>query len=228
MEKYLEGLGKCGLFRGVAAEETAGALEALGARLLEAGRGQAVLREGEAARWIGVVLSGRVQIVREDYWGNRSIVGQAGAGELFGEAFALGGTEALPVGVWAVEESRLLLLEGRLLLAPWRGREEVRGRMVANLLAILADKNRLLHRKLEITARRTTREKLMAYLLLQAKERGSRSFSIPYDRQGLADYLEVDRSGLSAEIGKLRRAGVLECRKNRFVLLSGRPRPGET
>ena len=88
-----------------------------------------------------------------------------------------------------------------------------------NLLKITASKNLLLHQKLEITAKRTTKEKLMAYLLLQAKKAGSRCFTVPFDRQALADYLEIDRSGLSAEIGKLRRAGVLKCTKNRFELL---------
>ena len=81
-------------------------------------------------------------------------------------------------------------------------------------------KNLLLHQKIQITARRTTREKLMAYLLLLAKEQGSREVTVPYDRQGLADYLEVDRSGLSSEIGKLKKEGILDSKKNTFRLLS--------
>jgi CRP-like cAMP-binding protein len=82
-----------------------------------------------------------------------------------------------------------------------------------------ASKNLLFHRKLEITSKRTTRDKIMTYLLITAKEQGSNTVTIPYDRQELADYLEVDRSGLSAEISKLRREGVLTAEKNRFTLL---------
>ena len=91
--------------------------------------------------------------------------------------------------------------------------------MIFNLLKVMATKNILLNQKTEITAKRTTREKLMAYLLLQAKRLNRQSFAIPFDRQGLADFLGVDRSGLSAEISKLRAEGVLECRKNQFKLL---------
>ena len=71
-----------------------------------------------------------------------------------------------------------------------------------------------------MTSGRSTREKLITYLLLQAKKKNSNEITIPYDRQELADYLEVDRSGLSAEISKLRKEGILECRKNQFRLLS--------
>jgi CRP-like cAMP-binding protein len=77
----------------------------------------------------------------------------------------------------------------------------------------------MLHQKIDVTSKRTTREKLMAYLLSQAKHQGSNSFTIPFDRQALADYLEVDRSGLSVEISKLRKEGVLESEKNHFTLL---------
>ena len=83
----------------------------------------------------------------------------------------------------------------------------------------LAEKAILFHQKVEIASRRTTREKLMAYLMLQAKDAGSNRFTIPFDRQELADYLEVDRSGLSAEISKLRKEGILESEKNTFILL---------
>lgn len=69
----------------------------------------------------------------------------------------------------------------------------------------------------------------MAYLLTQAKLQGSNSFTIPYDRQALADYLEVDRSAMSAEIGKLRRDGVIDCRRSHFTLLQkGRDGSGRT
>ena len=92
-------------------------------------------------------------------------------------------------------------------------------KLIFNLLKVVAAKNLLFNQKMEITSRRTTREKLLAYLNAQAKQHGSNSFTIPYDRQELADYLEVDRSGLSAEISKLRREGVLESQRSQFTLL---------
>ena len=83
----------------------------------------------------------------------------------------------------------------------------------------MARKNLLLSQKLEILSRRSTREKLMQYLLQEAKNAGSDEFSIPYDRQGLADFLGVERSALSAEISRMRADGLIECRKNWFRLV---------
>lgn len=90
---------------------------------------------------------------------------------------------------------------------------------IFNLLTVMAKKNLIFHQKIEITSKRTTREKLMTYLLLQAKDAESSTFTIPYDRQELADYLGVERSGLSAEISKLRKEHVLACRRSTFTLL---------
>ena len=75
------------------------------------------------------------------------------------------------------------------------------------------------HQKIDITSKRTTREKLLTYLIYRSKEEGTKSFDIPFNRQELADYLEVDRSGLSAEISKLRNERILESNKKHFVLL---------
>ena len=89
-----------------------------------------------------------------------------------------------------------------------------------NLIRIVAEKNLLFHRKIDITSKRSTRDKLLTYLHYEAKKHGTRSFEIPYDRQELADYLEVERSGLSSEIGKLKKEGILKAEKNHFALLS--------
>ena len=91
--------------------------------------------------------------------------------------------------------------------------------MIFNMLKVVANKNLVLNQKIEITSKRTTREKLMTYLLAQAKLHSSDTFTIPYDRQALADYLEVDRSAMSAEISKLRKEGVLDCTRSSFRLL---------
>ncbi len=178
-----------------------------------------IFTEGEKVRYIGVVLHGSVQISRTDYFGNRSILATVETAELFGESFACAEVAAIPICAEAQTDTTVLLLEFQKLAdtnAPVCG---LHGKLIFNLLKITASKNLLLHQKLEITAKRTTKEKLMAYLLLQAKKADSRCFTVPFDRQALADYLEVDRSGLSVEIGKLRRAGVLKCSKNRFELL---------
>jgi CRP-like cAMP-binding protein len=72
---------------------------------------------------------------------------------------------------------------------------------------------------MEHITKRTTREKLLSYLSEQSRLHGSREFSVPFDRQGLADYLSVERSALSAEMSRLKSEGVINYRKSHFELL---------
>ncbi|MBR2943322.1 MAG: Crp/Fnr family transcriptional regulator [Clostridia bacterium] len=210
---------RCPLFEGIDPAELSGMLDCLGARQIFCKRGEAILPEGAPARDVGVLLSGQVQLIRTDYYGNRSIMLSIGPGQLFAESFACAKADRLPVSVVAVEDCEVLLLDCRRVLTSCHNACAFHSRIIFNLLQIVAEKNLSLHRKAVITARRTTREKLLTYLLLQAKEAGRADFTIPFDRQGLADYLEVDRSGLSAEMSKLKKEGVLDYYKSDFRLL---------
>ena len=157
-----------------------------------------------------------MRITRTDYYGNRSIVAAVKAPHVFGETFACAEVETLPVDVIAAEDSEILMVDIHRVMGTCCHACAFHNRIIYNLMRQTAAKNLMFHRKLEITSKRTTRDKLMTYLLLSAKERGSNSFTIPYDRQELADYLAVDRSGLSAEISKLRREGGADCREEPF------------
>jgi len=165
------------------------------------------------------MLSGSAQIVRVDYYGNRSIVSGIEAAEVFGEAFACAEVGSLPVSVTAAEPCEVMFIDCRHILHTCSNNCGFHQKLIYNLMKCLANKSIMFHQRLEITSRRTTRDKLMAYLAYQARRAGSSTFDIPFDRQELADYLEVDRSGLSAEISKLRAEGVLRSTKKRFELL---------
>ena len=196
------------LFRGIAAGELPALLDRSSAREVRFAKGELLLHRGETPRSLGLVLEGGVHIIREDFWGNRSIVGLAGPGEIFAESYALAG-KPLAVSVLAAADGRALFLDAGHLSQ----------RLSANLLALLAEKNLMLTEKMRHMARRTTREKLLSYLSAQALRAGTAEFDIPLDRQQLADFLAVDRSAMSAALGKLRDEGVLEFRKNHFRLL---------
>ena len=219
MEASMEILKKCPLFHGVEETDLGAMLSCLGARGCEAKKGQTIFREGDPAVYVGIVLTGAIRVIREDYYGNRSIVAHMGPGEVFGESFACAGVKALPVSVVAEEDCRYLLINCQRITVSCTNACSFHSRMIYNLLRLVAGKNLVFNQKLEITSKRTTREKLMAYLMSQAKLQGSDEFCIPYDRQALADYLEVDRSGLSVEISKLRKEGKLTCEKTRVRLL---------
>ena len=218
MEEFLPVLGSCTLFEGIRAQELPGLLACLGAAAVRIGKNGQVFSEGEPARHVGIVLEGSVQIVQDDYYGNRTILGRAGVGELFGESFACAGISSLPVSVIATEDSTVLRIDCCRITRSCSNACEFHSRLILNLLQVMAAKNLAFHKKLEITAKRTTREKLMAYLLWQAKVQGTDSFTIPFDRQGLADYLGVERSAMSAELSKLRKDGIIDFDRSRFTL----------
>lgn len=212
-------LDQCTLFEGIRPEERSPMLGCLNARVADVARNQYVFQEGDPANFVGIVLEGCVQLVREDFYGNRSIVTRVEAGGMFGESFAWADTPTFPISVVAVEDSSVLIIDSRRITATCANACSFHNQMIFNLLKVVANKNLALNQKIEITSKRTTREKLMAYLMIQAKQSGSNTFSIPYDRQALADYLEVERSAMSAEISKLRRDGIIACEKSMFRLL---------
>ncbi len=219
MQKYLPILMKTPLFRGIAKEDLLTMLGCLGARVECFDKKYTVFAEGSPARYIGILLSGEVQVMRCDYYGNRSLIGSVAPAELFAEAFACAEIETMPVSVIATEPSEVMLIDSAHILHTCERNCAFHRQMIFNLMKNLALKNIQVHRRAEITSKRTTREKLLAYLDMEASRAGKSAFEIPFDRQELADYLEVDRSGLSAEISKLRAEGVLESRKNWFKLL---------
>lgn len=221
MKKYLEILKKCPLFFDIAEENLHRMLGCLGAKVERFDKKYTVLAEGTPAKYIGILLSGSAQIVQVDYYGNRSILSNIRPSEVFAEAFACAEVRSIPVTVIANEPSEIMLIDCGHILHTCGNNCGFHQQLIFNLMKDLATKTILFHQKIEITAKRTTREKLMAYLMHQAKKANSNRFTIPFDRQELADYLEVDRSGLSAEIGKLKKEGIIDNRKNFFVLCKG-------
>ena len=219
MKKYLEILKQCLLFQDITDENLLAILGCLGAKTAHFQKKQTIISEGDFAGYIGIVLSGSAQIVQIDYFGNKSIMANIEPAGLFGESFACAGVETMPVNVIANEDTDIMLIDCLKITHSCSNACEFHQQIIFNLMKDIATKNLVFHQKIEITSKRSTREKLMTYLLSQAKRNESNSFEIPYDRQELADYLAVDRSGLSAEISKLRKEGVIKNRKNYFVLI---------
>ncbi len=211
-------LKKTPLFDGVSDADLEKLLGCLDARKRSYCRNEAILLAGEEARDVGVVLSGRVQVVQEDVTGSRAILAQLGEGALFAEAFACSSFKTLSVSVFSVSESVVMFLDCQKLMTACPGGCTFHNQLIQNMLRVLANKNVLLSRKMEHLSKRTTREKLLSYLSEQAVICRSREFVIPFNRQELADYLCVDRSAMSAELGRLRDEGLLEFERSRFLL----------
>lgn len=219
MQRYLPVLKRARLFSGVAEDEIAAMLACLNARLRRYGRGAYVLREGEPLRDIPLVVEGSLHIQRDDYWGNRSILGQIGPGEMFGEAYAAPEGQPLLNDVVAVEDSAVLFFDVNRIFTTCPSACRFHAAVIRNLFFAVSEKNRTLVRKLSHMSQRSTREKLLSYLSEEAKRQGSARFSLPFNRQQLADFLSVNRSAMSSELGKMRDEGLLRFDRNRFELL---------
>lgn len=219
MKKYIPVLKRTQLFAGVGEEEISSMLSCLSARLKTYKKGEYVLRQGEHLSDITVLVEGNLHIQKDDYWGNRSILGHIAAGEMFGEAYFAPESGALINDVVAVEDSAVIFFDVRRIITTCSSACRFHSIVVQNMFFVLSEKNRKLVEKLGHMSKRTTREKLISYLSEEAKSQKSTSFSIPFNRQQLADFLSVDRSAMSNELCKMRDEGLLEFEKNRFKLL---------
>lgn len=177
-----------------------------------------LLRTGDTAESIGLVLSGSVLVVQEDIWGNRNILSKAGPGQTFAAAYACAPGSLLNVSVLAETPVTAMFLNVKRVLNVCPSACEHHSRIIRNLLGELAEKNLRFGEKLTHMGQRTTRAKLMSYFSAETQRLGTYEFDIPFSRQQLADYLAVERSGLSLELGKMRSEGLLDFHKSHFIL----------
>ncbi len=220
MDNYLDILQRTRLFAGVGHDDIGTMLSCLGARVSRYEKGKYVLRQGEHLSDILVLAEGALHIQRDDYWGNRSILGHIGVGEIFGEAYAAPDSGPLLNDVIAVEDSTVFFFDVKRVITTCSSACRFHTAVVQNLFFAISEKNKDLVRKLDYMSRRTTREKLISYLSEEARKQNSAVITIPFNQQQLADYLSVDRSAMSSELGKMRDDGLLEFEKNRFKLIS--------
>ena len=168
-----------------------------------------------------MVLDGSVTIESNDIWGNRTILSHVAKRQFFAETYALLDDEVLLVDVRANENCRVRfftigsLKNLRQINEPWAMK------FICNMLEISARKNLTLSGRSFHISPRTIRERILSYLNTISLQKHSTEFDIPFDRQQLADYLNVDRSALSNELSKLQNNGVITFRKNHFILLNG-------
>lgn len=218
MKKYLTVMRKAPIFSGISESEIETILHCLAAKMEYFPKGSMILRAGDSVDAAGLLLEGNALIVQEDFWGNRNLMAHLAPGQLFAETFACSPGAVLSVSIVAETACTVTFLNIRGLLTTCSSSCSHHNRLIRNLLADMAGKNLRFNEKIIHMGQRTTRDKLLSYLSAEAQRHGSVEFEIPFSRQQLADYLSVDRSGLSAELGKMRDEGLLEFQKNCFVL----------
>ena len=219
MKKYIQILKKTQLFKGVSENEIESMLSCLDAKLKHYSKGEYVVRQGERMTMLAVLVDGRLHIQNDDFWGNRSILGDITPGEMFGEVYIAPQSDTLINDVVAIEDSAVMFFNVTCMVTTCSNACRFHTAVAQNLLFAMSEKNRKLVQKLSHMSKRSTREKLMSYLSSEANKQGSNEFNILFNRQQLADFLSVDRSAMSNELCKLRDEGLIEFNKNNFKLL---------
>lgn len=219
MKEFLPVIKSSPLFSNVSEADIETLLSCQNAKVRAFAKNGYLFHAGEHTQDLGMLLRGSVQIIQEDFWGNRNLLAKVRPGQIFAESFACIPSATLNVSVVAEEPSCALFLNASRLLAPCPAACAFHGNVVQNLLRDLAGKNLRLNEKLTHMSQRTTRDKLLSYLSAEALRKGGPSFDIPFNRQQLADYLCVERSAMSKALCVLRDEGVIRFSKNRFELV---------
>jgi len=208
------------LLKGITQEESTTLFACLDVRHRAYRKGSFIFSAGQHVTDVGLLLSGQLDILQDDVWGNRRILERVTPGEMFGTAFSCANIERIPISVCATQASEVLLFDYRKVLTTCNSACQFHTQLILNMLQLLSRKSITMMEKIENVTRRSTREKVLSYLSQQAQLHQAQSFEIRFNRQELAEYLAVDRSALSAELGHLREEGVLRFNKNHFELLS--------
>ncbi len=220
MEQYLFILRNSPFFQGMTEEEILSVLHCVSATVLHKKKDEYILRVGDSTESMGLVLRGSVLALQEDLWGHRNIIHRIGPGEYFAEPFAATAGSVLNASVVADEDSEIMLLNMERFLKTCPNACAHHSRLVRNLVSVMAKRVLDLNEKLTHMAKRSTREKLLSYLSAESMRQGKLSFTIPYDRQQLADYLSVERAAMSVELSKLQKEGLLKTNRNHFELFA--------
>lgn len=215
----LKALTKTEIFFGATEEEVSSMLNCLSAKKKKYQKDEIIYHAGDTVSSIGVMLKGNALIENDDIWGNRSVLDYVKEGQIFAETYACALDEKLMVNVIAMSDCEVLFLDVRKILKVCPNACEFHQNLVQNLLAISAQKNLSLSRRIFHTSSKTIRGRLLSYLSYQAMESGKEEFDIPYNRQQLADYLGVGSSAMSNELGKMQKDGLIEVKRNHFRIL---------
>lgn len=207
------------LFAGIQPQELTSLLQCLGAKQQNYPKGTALLQEGQTTQQIGVVVSGLAVMEYQDIQGGNTVLGSAGPGMVFGEAYACIPQEPLLITVRAAEDTVVLWLQIGRMLTTCPSTCPFHTQLIRNLLTVTAEKNLALSRRSLHTSSKTIRGRLLSYFSQCVKQTGKNRFTLPYNRQQLADYLGVDRSALSNELSKMQRDGLLRYHKNQVEML---------
>ncbi|MGL4343606.1 MAG: Crp/Fnr family transcriptional regulator [Cellulosilyticaceae bacterium] len=218
MESHLNTLLKCPLFKNISPTDLLPLLSCLKTHTKTYDAGQYIFSLGEEVNYIGVILSGQLELVKENMAGNRTIVAFLGPSHIFGEGIVCTSRRISPISVHARTSSTILLIPYHQIVHSCAHACSFHQQLIANMLRILGDKNYLLNTKMDLLILKGIQEKLITYLLGEALKHNSLYFEIIPNRNELAEFLNVSRPSMCRELAKLKEENLIDYHKNNFRL----------
>ncbi|SHK30497.1 Crp/Fnr family transcriptional regulator [Paramaledivibacter caminithermalis] len=209
----------CPLFQGIEQKEIESVLQCLNAIKKSYSKGDYIWHAGDKTDYFGIVVKGQVNIINEDILGNRIVIANIGKHQMFGEAFSIANVDAYPVSAQAAIDSVVILLKSEKLTSTCKNACAFHKILIDNMLRLIARKNIKLNNRINCITKKTTKEKLLFYLVSEMQINNQYEVIIPFNREELADYLGVNRSALSRELSSLKKEGIISFNKNNFKLL---------
>ena len=207
------------LFEGICYEDRRAMLGCIGYHICTFRKGDIINFEEEKIKHVGIVVEGSVDMIKEDIWGNKTMLVRSRKDDVFAETFACGSDNLSMVTFQVSEDATILFLPFNRVMHNCTMACQFHHQLIENMVHVIANKNRDLMRKVEVVSKRTTREKLLSFLSIQAQLQQTRYFEIPLGRVELAEYLCVDRSAMTRELSKMKEEGLIDYDKNCFRML---------
>lgn len=220
IEKYYNQIKNSPVFYGMNDEELKGLLECFRARVRKYEKEEMIIRQGDIISNIYLILDGGVNIEKDSYWGRRIIISRLGKNQNLALSFVGSKNVESSVDAITVEETLVLILSYEKCTSFCQNACTRHKVLINNLFQILSKENIELIQKIENVSQKTIRDKVLTFLSNEAQKNHSNQFDIKFNRQDLADYLNVDRSAMSFELSKLQKEGLIKYNKNHFELCS--------
>ncbi len=218
-DKVIECLYGTALFRGIEVNDIRPMLSCLNPRISTFKKGDNIANAGAPFFGIGIVVEGEVVIAKESIAGNRTILTVLKKGEMFGEMISFTEKKIWPVTVTSQSDCEVIFISPEKLITKCQKMCGAHQKVIENMLKIMSKKAMLLSRKVDYLSIRSLRGKLCAYLIEQWKAQETLIFTLPMNRDELADFFNVARPSISREFSKMKEDKLVDFHKASFKII---------
>ena len=218
-KKILEYMMESRLFSGFSAEECIAVENILNPYFRFFSKNETVYDEDDEIKCIGQILRGKLIGEKFNLDGKAHLVHTFGRKDVIGLDTIYSTKQESPITYTAAEDTMILMFPHSVADDQEQVPSNLQIKMKNNMIRLLADENIKSLYKLEVLSKRALRCRVRTFLSIMAKKSGKNTFHIGMDREQFAQYLCVNRSALSNELGLMKKDGLITYDKDMFTLL---------